>query len=395
MYGVWTVLCKETRDNIRDRRSLSLALVYPMVGALLLGMLITLVGGMFQKQTKSATPDKSLQLAVMGIEHAPDLAAYLQSQKVEIVPAPNKPEEAVRNGQVDTVLVIPRGFQEAVKAEQHVNVRIMVNATRLSTVITITKVFSLVRGYNKQVSNARLQRKGVDPGSIEAVGIQNINVGRAQNLAGFFVNIVPPFLIFTIFVGGVYLAIDTTAGERERGSLEPLLTCPVARWQIMLGKAIATFLFTMSSLTMQLIAFKIMLDWVAARDFGIAINPSLGAMALVLLICMPMIVFAVGLQMLVATISRSIKETQTYLGLLPLVPSLPGMILIFVPLTSESWMMTIPTFGQVLLIGKIMRIEPLATMDIALASVSTLLVAGILFSFVARFYNREQLMFGA
>lgn len=395
MSGVWIVFWKETRDNLRDRRSLGLALVYPLIGALLLGMLITLVGGMFQKQQQPASDGQNMTVSVTGAEHAPALIAYFSKNKVDVAAAPDDPRNAVRRGETDTVLVIPPGFQAAIDGEKKANVEIIVNATRLSTVITITRVMSLVRGYSKMVSDLRLSSKGIDPNSVQAVNIQSVNVGRAQNLAGFFVNIVPPFLIFTIFVGGVYLAIDTTAGERERGSMEPLLTNPVDRWKIMLGKALATFLFTMTSLSVQLFAFKFMLDYVAAGDFGLAINPSFGSILLVLLVCLPMIAFAVGLQMLVATVSRSIKETQTYLGLLPLVPSLPGMILIFVPLNSESWMMTIPTFGQVLLIGKLMRIEPVAATDVLIASASTGLVAAALFLLVARFYNREQLLFSA
>lgn len=395
MRGIWTVFWKETRDNLRDRRSLGLALVYPLIGALLLGMLITLVGGMFQKQQQPSADGQNMTVTVTGAEHAPDLMAHFSKNNIDVVAAPINPNEAVRRGEIDTVLVIPPGFQDAIDAEKRVDVDVIVNATRLSTVITITRVLGLVRNYSKTVSDSRLSSKGIDPNSVQAVNIRSVNVGRARNLAGFFVNIVPPFLIFTIFVGGVYLAIDTTAGERERGSMEPLLTNPVDRWKIMLGKAMATFLFTMTSLSVQLFAFKIMLDYVAAGDFGLAINPSGGSILLVLVICLPMIAFAVGLQMLVATISRSIKETQTYLGLLPLVPSLPGMILIFVPLNSESWMMTIPTFGQVLLIGKLMRIEPVAVADVLIASASTGLVAAGLLLLVARFYNREQLLFSA
>jgi sodium transport system permease protein len=395
MRSVWIVFCKETMDNLRDRRSLALALVYPLIGALLLGMLMSLVGGMFQRQQQPAADGRSMTVTVMGAEHAPDLMANFSKNNVDVVTAPKDPRGAVRSGSIDTVLVIPPGFQDAINAEKKVTVEVLVNATRLSTVITITRVLALVRSYSKTVSDLRLSSKGIDPASVQAVNIVSVNVGRARNLAGFFVNIIPPFLIFTIFVGGVYLAIDTTAGERERGSMEPLLTNPVDRWKIMLGKAMATFLFTTISLSAQLLAFKVMLDYVAAGDFGLAINPSAGAMLLALLVCLPMIAFAVGLQMLVATVSRSIKETQTYLGLLPLIPSLPGMILIFVPLNSESWMMTIPTFGQVLLIGKLMRIEPIVVGDVLIASASTGLVAAVLFLLVARLYNREQLLFSA
>ena len=100
------------------------------------------------------------------------------------------------------------------------------------------------------------------------------------------------------------------------------------------------------------------------------------------------------MQIIVATVSRSYKETQTYLGLLPLIPSLPGMILVFVPLKAKLWMMSIPTFGQILLIGQLMRQEPVALAHIVTSVGGTMLVAAMLLFFAARLYDRDQMLFG-
>jgi sodium transport system permease protein len=387
--GIWTVFLKESMDNLRDRRSLFLALIYPIIGAILLGMLVAFVGGMFRGQSETR-----LVLAVKGAEHAPELMAHLRDANVMIVPAPDDSQAAVRAGRADSILVVPEGFRAAFERHEPADLEIVINATRLSTVITVSRVAELVRAYSRQVSEQRLRDRGLDPGVARPINIRSVNVGQTRNLAGFFLNMLPPFIIFTIFVGGVYLAIDTTGGERERGSLEPLLANPIPRWQLMLGKSLAALLFTMTAVVVQLLAFKLMFELVSAREYGIRINPDWHAFAWVFVISVPLMMFAVALQIIVATVSRSIKETQTYLGLLPLIPSLPGMILVFVPLKAQTWMMTIPTFGQILLIGKLMRQEPIPAGDAAVSILATSCAAGLLLMFAARLYNRDQLLFG-
>jgi sodium transport system permease protein len=162
----------------------------------------------------------------------------------------------------------------------------------------------------------------------------------------------------------------------------------------MLGKALATFLFTLTAVVVQLLAFKIMFEVIAAGEYGIKLNPDISAFISVALICLPLIGFAVALQIIVATVSRSYKETQTYLGLLPLLPSLPGMILVFVPIKAQIWMMMIPTFGQILLIGRLMRQEPPIWMHIAVSVTATSLVTAILLYGAAYLYNRDRMIFG-
>ncbi|MDP6876436.1 MAG: ABC transporter permease [Alphaproteobacteria bacterium] len=389
MRNIWVVFAKESIDNLRDRRSLFLALIYPVIGALLLGLLVSFVGGMFRGQSDSA-----LFLHVAGADEAPELMAHLTLEGVAIRPAPVNPQRAVRTGLADAVLVVPDGHADEFADQRPAPLNMVVNATRLSTVIKVSRVVEILRNFSRDVGQKRLRDHGINPDVASPLEIRSINVGRSRNLAGFFLNMLPPFIIFTIFVGGVYLAIDTTSGERERGSLEPLLANPVARWQFMLGKALATFLFTPTAVVVQLLAFKIMFEVIAAGEYGIKLNPDISAFISVALICLPLIGFAVALQIIVATVSRSYKETQTYLGLLPLLPSLPGMILVFVPIKAQIWMMMIPTFGQILLIGRLMRQEPPIWMHIAVSVTATSLVTAILLYGAAYLYNRDRMIFG-
>jgi sodium transport system permease protein len=388
-WPAWVVFAKEVRDNLRDRRSLFLALAYPFIGPLLLGALMSFVGSAMR-------PDVSgpMRVAIEGAQHAPGLVQHLRTHGLHAVPAPRDPHEAVKLGRADFVLMIPEAHARDIREEKPTEIEIVINATRLSTVMAVARIAQTVREYGASLGADRLKMRGIDPGMAEAVRIHTVNVGQSRSLAGFFLNMMPPFIIFTIFIGGVYLAIDTTAGERERGSMEPLLTNPIGRGQLMLGKLGAALLFTFAALVFQLTAFKVMFELVMGENYGLAYNPSVATFIAMLGILFPLVVAAVALQVIVATVSRSYKETQTYLGLLPLIPSLPGMMLVFVPLKAHAWMMSIPTFGQILLIGSMIRGEPVDPAHLAISVISTSLLALALLWLAARLYERDQLLFG-
>ena len=386
---MWVVFGKEVIDNMRDRRSVSLALIYPFVGPVLMGALIAFVG-----DTISSLPETSFTLPIQGAGNAPALVAYLEENGVVVSTAPDDPRQAVRIGRIDTALIIPDGYADRFNAERQATVELVVDGSRLSAVVAMSRALYALRQFSAGVSVRRLNARGLDLSIAKPVEIKQINVALGRNLTGFFLNMVPPFLIFTIFIGGVYLTIDTTSGERERGSLEPLLANPVARWELMLGKALAAFAFTMMAVFAQLIAFKLVFEVITGGDLGLDVDIGVGLFLAMFLISLPLMALAIAVQLIIATMTHSFKETQTYLGLLPLVPSLPGLVLVFVSITAHPWMMAIPTFGQTLLIGQLVRGEPLTVLSVAIASVTTGLAAAALLFIAARLYERDALLFG-
>ena len=386
---LWVVFGKEVIDNMRDRRSVSLALIYPFVGPVLMGALIAFVG-----DTISSLPETSFTLPIQGAANAPALVAYLEENGVVVSTAPDDPRQAVRIGRIDTALIIPDGYADRFNAERQATVELVVDGSRLSAVVAMSRALYALRQFSAGVSVRRLNARGLDLSIAKPVEIKQINVALGRNLTGFFLNMVPPFLIFTIFIGGVYLTIDTTSGERERGSLEPLLANPVARWELMLGKALAAFAFTMMAVFAQLIAFKLVFEVITGGDLGLDVDIGVGLFLAMFLISLPLMALAIAVQLIIATMTHSFKETQTYLGLLPLVPSLPGLVLVFVSITAHPWMMAIPTFGQTLLIGQLVRGEPLTVLSVAIASVTTGLAAAALLFIAARLYERDALLFG-
>ncbi len=390
---IWVVFAKEVVDNLRDRRSITMAAIYPVIGPLLLGVMLAFAQNMFRPD-KAGEPTP-FELAVEGQEYAPELMSFLEGEGVVPTPAPPDMERAVREGITPLVVVILPDYVQSFAEERTATITIVVDATQLSTVMTISRTLGLLRAYGRDVSNERMHLRGVSSGVANPIKIENRNVGKTRSLAGFFLNMIPPFLIFTIFIGGVYLALDTTSGERERGSLEPLLINPLARWEFMMGKVFAALAFTIGAVIIQLIAFKIMFELVIDKDLGVRVDPEPVVFVKILLVALPMMLLAVALQIIVAAMTRSFKETQTYLGLLPLIPSLPGLVLVFVAVKGHLWMMSIPTFSQVVLIAELVRGDPVSSANVLVSVVTTLAIAGGMLVIAGRLYGREELLFSA
>ncbi len=383
------VLGKETTDNLRDRRSLLTALVYPLMGPLLLGIMLAMLTGAL-----TVDPEGLLRLPIDGAGRAPGLVAYLEERGVIVLPPPDDPMEAVRRGRVDAVLAIPEDFQARFQARETATVKVIVNFLRLPALIAVTRAVHLIEDYNREVGGRRLAELGIDAEVAAPVAIESINVVAGAHIANLFMFMVPPLIIFNIFMGGVYLSIDTTSGERERGSLEPLLINPVKRSSLVLGKFLAALLFTMMAVAVQIVAFKVMFLAGGGAANRLAANLDMVTMSGLFLLAVPLMALAVAVQIVIATVTRSFKEAQTYLGLLPLVPALPGMALVFSPLQAQTWMMAIPGFAQTLLFGQLVRNEPVAGVDILVSSAVTGAIALVLIAFATRLYEREELIFG-
>ncbi len=228
---------------------------------------------------------------------------------------------------------------------------------------------------------------------ISVLNIEQENIGRAAGPAVILLTMIPPFLIFTLFTGGVHVALDSTSGERERGSFETLMMNPVRRYEVLTGKLGATMVFTLMALGVQAIAFWVMLHSVPQESLGLIAPPSMLRLALVVSVCLPLVVLAAATQLLISAVTRSVKEAQTYLGLLPLVPGLAGMVLALAPVHAQLVLAAIPTFGQTLLMGQLVRSEAVSAAFIGVTAVATLTAVALLLLLGFRLYEREEILF--
>ena len=192
---------------------------------------------------------------------------------------------------------------------------------------------------------------------------------------------------------GMHLAIDTTAGEKERRSLEPLMINPVPRWQIMMGKLLAVGIFGMASLLLALLAFRITLPYLPLAALGVDLGLGVNAMVGIVLVVTPVALLAAALLTVLATYAKSFREAQSYMGLVFLIPMIPTFMFMSNPLKPEASMMPIPLFSQNLLIGELVRGETIPVQWLLYSAAGTLIFAFALMAFAATLFSRPRVVF--
>jgi sodium transport system permease protein len=386
--GAGIVFGKEVVDNLRDRRTLFAAVVYPFLGP---GLILIMVFAIGQLSKEAELP---LKLPVEGASRAPSLISFLEQNRVEIEPAPPDPEAAVRSGEKTLVLVIPEEFREQFRGANPAVVRLIYDPSRNETLSAIQRAQALLGGYSQQVGRLRLQARGVDPRVVDAVAIENVDVSTPQSQGARMLAMAPYLIIISLFVGGMYLAIDSTAGERERGSLEPLLINPIGRTELVLGKAGAVLLFTLVALLETLLGFAVILNQVPLeRYLGVQMSLPPRALLSILLVSLPLMVFVVALQMTIASYTKSFKEAQNYISGMLLIPALPALVLAILPVSESLWLALLPTVGQQVFINQILRAEEVEPTHLLLSSITTLGAGVLLLILVIRRYSREAILF--
>jgi sodium transport system permease protein len=199
-------------------------------------------------------------------------------------------------------------------------------------------------------------------------------------------------VLLTMLMGGMYLAIDATAGERERGSLEPLLTVPVRRQQLIYGKILATCAYMTLSLALTVTAFAIALRFIGLERYGMSVNFDARVALEVILLTLPLVPLGAAIMTLVAAYTRSYREAQTWLALVLLVPTLPLAFAGLMGVRPRQALMAVPSLSQHFLITSLLRAEPLPANWVALSVGATLAIAALLVAVAGGLYRREALL---
>lgn len=388
---VWLVAAKETFDNLRDRRS-----VLNAFGTVLFNPLFYIILFGFMNASINDRTEQTLKIPVVGAEHAPNLVSFLAQNNATIQDPPADPTAAVRAGDVDFVLRIPHNYDESFTAGQTALIELIIDDSSQSSGVAIRRLERLLNQYSFHIGSLRLIARGVSPTIINTIEIDRIDVAnQSAETGGFALNLLPTVMITAAFFGGFFLAVDVTAGEKERQSLEPLLTNPIPRWVLLMGKFVAVFLFTFLATAVSttfftgLLAIPQIQDWTGVRT-GISAPIVLTA----ILTMLPVVFMASALQTLVAAYSKSIKEAQTYVQVLALFGFMPTIFLSVLPIQQQSWMLYIPTISQLYLIQSVSRGEGFLWSDMIIATLATLFVAIIALIAAIRLFNQERVLQG-
>ena len=384
------VVCrKELKDWSRDRRSIITVMVSSLLAPVLVGVMFTQIANR-QRQVEDVS------IPVVGGANAPALMAWLRQQAgVTIADGPADAEEAVRTRQETVVVVIADDFADDFNASRPAQVRIVADGSSQDTRPKLQRVRQLFQRYSNEIGSLRLIARGVSPVVASPLQIEDVEVSSAQQRAAMVLRIIPLFIMIAAFTGAMSIATDSTAGERERGSLEALLVNPVPRGALASGKWAAATLTAMLTVLVSGGLLFALFQYIPLQDLGLRVRLGaphvMGSLATV----MPLCPLLVGIQMYVATFAKSFKEAQSYLSFLMLAQMVPGMLMSMNDtMIAKSWTYYVPWIGQQAMLSDVLSNEltnPLVflivgVVNVALAIAAVRATAGLLL--------RERIIFG-
>ncbi|MCU1090237.1 ABC transporter permease [Stenotrophomonas maltophilia] len=387
MSTLMTVMRKELRDLSRDRRTLMLTLLF---GPLLYPVLLLGMGKLAESRVRTQI-EQSLQIPTIGADNAPNLVRFLAAQGLNASAAPKDLAAAIRNQDIDVALRISDDFGEDWAAGRPALVEVIKDSTRRAAEVPSARLEAALATYNGQVGALRLMARGVDAQVARPLDVGSQDLASAEAKRGMILSMLLPVLLtLTSFIGGAYLVMDATAGERERQSLEPLLATPGSRSAIVSGKIAAACVVGFASLLLTLVAFKVSAQ-IAPGNIGRQFNMNVGSMLQMLLVMLPMLLIGTSLLTFLSAAAKSMKEAQSHMTWLMLLPMLPGYALVAYPLKSELWQYAVPFLSQNQMLLKVIRHEVISPSVWAIYLGASLGLAALLWFAAVRRYHNERL----
>ena len=388
LHQMTVVMRKELKDSLRDRRALFSIAFSIIIGPVLIGFMMNRIA---DRQRES----ERVEIPVVGQQHAPAFVDWLRQQAgVTVIAGPHRPEQAVRDRLHDVVVVITDDYAEKFRSSRPATVRIVADTSRNAARPTLERVRRLLARYSSEISALRLISRGVSPAGVTPLKLEEIEISTAQQRAAQVLSFIPMFIILAAFVGGMSIATDSTAGERERGSLEALLVNPAPRMAIVAGKCIAAGLIAMTAVVLTTTLAANIPRFLPLQDMGIRFRIGGDEFVGVLAAMLPMCLFSASLQAAVSTLARSFKEAQSYMGVLVLLPMLPGMISAVSTIGQEPWMYLVPVLGQHVLVMGVLGGRPEEWWAFVTAGLIAVLSAALLIRTMTSLFKLERIVFG-
>lgn len=354
MKNFWIVFTKEVVDALRDRRTL-LRLLVPalLMGPLLLLALSGLIGSLETRAEKR-------EVLVVGMEHAPTLRNFLERQTYAIRSAPIDYEARLRaTTLLEPVLVIGESFERELLAGERPTLAVVSDSANQRAGAGVPTLLRLLQGFNRERATLSLALRGVSTDLLQAVDVDERDLASTQARAARMTGIIPMFIIMAFLTGALTAALDSTAGERERGSLEPLLMNPVSHVALVLGKWGAVALLGMA------VALLANLSFVPAQWF--IKSDSLQAMfqfgwfevVAFLLLQLPLAAGLGAVLMALAIRSKTVKEAQATSALVVAVVGMSPMVSLLNPGGDAAWYLWVPGLAQNTLMLLVLKGEAL------------------------------------
>ena len=377
--SAWIVFRKELVDALRDRRTLFTVLLSSVaIGPAVLVALSMLVAGIEQRAEER-------RVVAVGIEHAPTLRNYLERQTWRIEPAPPDYEAQLASQKLgEPVLVIGSGFEAELAAAQAPLLEIVSSSANQRAAQSAGRLARLLSGFSNEQARLRLALRGVAPATLEVVDVQERDLASPQARAAQLTAMLPFFVLMAVLYGALNAALDTTAGERERGSLEPLLMNPASRASLVLGKWGAVAAVAMLIALLSCLSFLPAQALLRSETLAAMVRFGLREVALFLALLAPLAAALSALMMAIAIRCKSFKEAQANTTVVVLAVSLLPLVGVFNQSGEAPWHLWIPALGQVTLMNRVLKGEAVVVPDVAIALAVSLAITVACIVAVAR-----------
>jgi sodium transport system permease protein len=373
------VFAKELKDALRDRRTLMAVFVSSvLMGPVMLMLLSTLVGR-YEKRAEAR------EVVVIGLENAPSLRNYIERQTFVVKKAPADWEAELKDSKLgDPVVIVPDAFEDDLAHGRPPRIELVYSSANGRAQSGVGAIAQLLQGFDQEQATLRLIARGVAPSMLSVTRIDEHDIADNAARAAQMTNIVPIFVLMSVLYGALNAALDTTAGELERGSLEPLLATPASRGALVAGKWAAVFAVGL------LIAVLSCLSFLPAQ--GLLRSESLAALfrfgwleaAWFIGLLAPLAALIAALMMAVAIRCKTVKEAQANMVVLTMVFTLTPMVGLFTQEGEAPWNLWMPSVAQTTLMNRVLKNAPIALADVAPSLLLCVLLTAAALTFVAR-----------
>jgi sodium transport system permease protein len=386
-----TVVRKEVRETLRDRRTLMTSLVLGPIFAPLFFILILKLA----LSRSVASQDELTPVTVANAAAAPNLVQQLRESGLTVT-LEDGTEAEIRRWIEDkdglVVLRVPENFGERFTDGRPAAIELYADGANSQAERRAARVRDAIAGYSRLIGALRLQARGISPAILQPVVVNVIDVSTPSARATLLLGMLSYVILLVTLLGGLHLAIDATAGERERGSLEALLTVPAARAQLIYGKILAAAVMMVLALALVTAAIVVALDFVPLETFGMSANFGPPVAWRVFLTVLPFALLGAALLTVVASFTKSYKEAQSWLGIAMLVPTVPIAVAGVLSVQPSAALMLVPSLSQHLVIQGLMRGDPVPAAWMLLSVASTLALGAALAWLAGRLYRREAIL---
>lgn len=379
MREIIAIYWKEISDAMRDRRTLMMVLA----SSLLLVPMLLFVFSTVMSQVESQAIDRSVM--VVNIQDAPSLENYILRQGYQIKPAPADYEEKSRTKElIKPVLLVPAHFEEDAAQLKHVELEIAYDTSNRQAEMGLNPLRRLLNGYVQERNSMNLMMRGISTDVLQSVAVKERHISRPDERRVTITGMLPMVLIMAIVMGGMFAAIDSTAGERERGSLEPLMMNPVSGLQLAIGKTAAVASVSVLIVILTVSSFfpaqSVIANEALRAEFQFGVKDALAF----LLVLVPLAAALSSLQVALSLTCKTFKEANVRNQLLSLTVSFLPLFFILNPGKEPAWLGWVPVMAQTQMMNQVLKGELVASNSIGIALLVSCLIVGASLFFVSR-----------